>query len=277
MKNHGIMLAAICVSIWSSPVSAQMASSSGFAVDVNQTVTAPATATVTVDIGPLAQTSGSAPPNYNVSNSVASVNQNIGLTSGLTVISETLSTGLLSSNSTGTATGAQATATVNNLSLGIGAAAFVSSLFNISATTIESFSQANTVGGFDASGTTTIQGLVLGGSALGGLVIDGSLFVNPAPNTVLFSGGGLSIILNEQILSANGITTNAINIGFSNFAVGTGLQNGNVILAQTQASATAGIAAAVPEPETWAMMLIGFGAVGASMRRRRAALLRQDA
>jgi hypothetical protein len=29
------------------------------------------------------------------------------------------------------------------------------------------------------------------------------------------------------------------------------------------------IATAVPEPATWAMMLLGFGAIGASMRRRR--------
>lgn len=274
MRN-GIMLAALCVSIWSSQATAQTASSSGFALDVNQTVTAPSTATVTVDIGPLAQTSGSAPPNYNVSNSVASVNQNIALTSGQIVFSEALSTGLLTSNSNGTATGAQATATVDNLSLGIGT--FLSTLFNISATTIESFSQANTVGGFDASGTTTIEGLVLGGSIFGGLVIDGSLFVNPAPNTVLFSGGGLSIILNEQILSANGITTNAINIGFTNFALGTDLKNGNVIIASTSAFASPGAAGAVPEPATWAMMLIGFGAIGVGMRRRRGATLRQAA
>jgi hypothetical protein len=30
-----------------------------------------------------------------------------------------------------------------------------------------------------------------------------------------------------------------------------------------------GVAAAVPEPGTWALMLLGFGVVGASMRRRR--------
>jgi hypothetical protein len=29
------------------------------------------------------------------------------------------------------------------------------------------------------------------------------------------------------------------------------------------------IGAAVPEPATWAMMIVGFGGVGALMRRRR--------
>jgi hypothetical protein len=34
---------------------------------------------------------------------------------------------------------------------------------------------------------------------------------------------------------------------------------------------------AVPEPSTWAMMLIGFGAVGASLRRRRVSAIAQMA
>jgi PEP-CTERM motif len=36
-------------------------------------------------------------------------------------------------------------------------------------------------------------------------------------------------------------------------------------------------AGAVPEPATWAMMLIGFAGVGVAMRRRRPAMLRQAA
>jgi len=37
----------------------------------------------------------------------------------------------------------------------------------------------------------------------------------------------------------------------------------------TFGSATPGGGGAVPEPATWAMMLVGFGAVGAAVRRRR--------
>ena len=32
------------------------------------------------------------------------------------------------------------------------------------------------------------------------------------------------------------------------------------------------VAAAVPEPTTWAMMIMGFGLVGSAMRRRNAVL-----
>ena len=43
--------------------------------------------------------------------------------------------------------------------------------------------------------------------------------------------------------------------------------NGNY---QLQVSLEApGVTGAVPEPATWAMMLIGFGAIGVSLRRRR--------
>jgi hypothetical protein len=37
------------------------------------------------------------------------------------------------------------------------------------------------------------------------------------------------------------------------------------------------LTAAVPEPATWAMMLLGFGAIGLSMRKRRRPVLAQIA
>ena len=47
--------------------------------------------------------------------------------------------------------------------------------------------------------------------------------------------------------------------------VGTpGVLGGNLTITQ--------VAAAVPEPASWALMLLGFGAIGVAMRRRKAAL-----
>lgn len=45
----------------------------------------------------------------------------------------------------------------------------------------------------------------------------------------------------------------------------------NIFFASLYTTATARIGPAVPEPATWAMMLLGFGAMGLSLRRRRQA------
>ena len=97
----------------------------------------------------------------------------------------------------------------------------LASLFGLSATTIQSQSIASSVGGLSASGSTIIAGLTLTRSAFN-FVFDASLFSNPSPNTVLFNALGLSIILNEQIFSGDGInskgiTTNAIDVSFNGF------------------------------------------------------------
>ncbi|MBU1378011.1 MAG: PEPxxWA-CTERM sorting domain-containing protein [Alphaproteobacteria bacterium] len=224
--------------------------------------------------------SGAAAPNYNVSGQLASLSQSATLIGTPRVgIKETLGTGLLTTNATGSALAAESTATIDGLSFGLDSSLFIIplSLLKISATTIQSYSQANSVGGLDASGHTTIAGLSLSGSALGNLVFDASLFVNPNPNTVLFNLAGLSIILNEQVASGDGVTfsgisTNAIAVRFNNFALGTGLANGAVIIGHTQAAAWAGQPSApVPEPTTWAMLLLGFSTIGYAIRRRRLA------
>lgn len=278
MHNYCLHLAAAGLSLISTSALAQTASSSAYALNVDQTVTAPAVANVTIGIGPLAPTSGNAPPSYNVSNSVVSVNQTATLTSGVLGTSEQIQTGLLTSNSTGTSTGASATATVNDLSVGIGTTSsltpFLASILGISATTIQSQSTASSIGGLSASGSTTIEGLTLTGSAFNNFEFNAALFANAAPNTVLFNALGLSIILNEQItfgdgITSSGITTNAINIGFNNFATGLGLTSGNIIIGSSTAAVTAGATGAVPEPGTWAMMLMGFGAMGFALRRRK--------
>lgn len=276
MRRFVTGVAAAYLAISGSPAFAQ-AASSAYAVGVNQTVTAPGAANVIVSVGPLAQTSGSTPPSYNQSASVLSANQTTTLnTSGVVapvVVNENLSTGLLSSNSQGTSTGAQATSNVQNGAVTIGSPN-LPALFNLMTTTIDSMSTANAGG---VSGTSSITGASLTGSIFGATTFASSLFASAAPNTVLWNLLGLKITLNEQLLSGTtGITTNAIHINFNNFAVGTGLKNGDIILGNSQASFSP---AAVPEPATWAMMLLGFGGIGLAMRRskRRSRALMQIA
>ena len=68
-------------------------------------------------------------------------------------------------------------------------------------------------------------------------------------------------------ITSIGISTNAIDVALNNFALGTNLANGNIIVGHSEAFASVG--AAVPEPASWAMMLIGFAGIGAVLRRRR--------
>lgn len=74
---------------------------------------------------------------------------------------------------------------------------------------------------------------------------------------------------NAAFITANGGTVSTARTAFVNgllggrayFNIHTNLNPGGEIRGQ--------LAGAVPEPSTWAMMLLGFGAVGCSMRRRK--------
>ena len=268
MFRFTTLIAATWLALSGTSAVAQRASSSAYGVSANEQVSAAGVVNANVSVGPISQASGAAPPPYNNSSTVASVSKNAALTTGLTGVTQGRQTGILTSSASGTATGAQATATVNNLQLTESQAGLLTSLLGLGATTIQSHSQASSVGGLSASGSTTIEGLTLYGLLTSGLTIDGSLYVNPAPNTVLLSIAGLSIILNEQTMLGDGInslgiSTNAIDVAFSNFALGTNVLNGNIIVGHSEAMA------AVPEPASWAMMLLGFAGIGFVARRRR--------
>jgi hypothetical protein len=72
-------------------------------------------------------------------------------------------------------------------------------------------------------------------------------------------------------IAQNGLTATGNNSNYTNYAApsffGTGTANINLVLLGTQA------AGAVPEPATWAMMILGFGAIGWSVRRGRKSAL----
>jgi hypothetical protein len=121
-------------------------------------------------------------------------------------------------------------------------------------------------------------------SSLGALTFgleNGSTFTSAEFNILAATGGPITL----QALAAGGAVLNTI----TNFTVGANGENFFGLIADqstpissvritatggTQISSIGqfrlgGITSAVPEPSTWAMMLIGFGAVGYSMRRRK--------
>ncbi len=231
---------------------------------------------VGVGVGPIDSVSGSAPGAYSNSATVLSVADTLGL--GI-VANQGLNTGVIVSSASspfpGSPTGT-ATSTVNNLGTSL-SSLLGSSFLSLGATTVTSTSSVNGVGSLSAFGSTQIVGLTVTGSALNGLTINGSLYGNPAPNTVLFSLAGLTILLNEQIPSGNGTTsdgiqTNAIDIIFNNFALTGGLTasllSGNIIVAHSQADIFGPATLPVPEPATWLELLGGLAIVGSVARRR---------
>lgn len=82
------------------------------------------------------------------------------------------------------------------------------------------------------------------------------------------SQGQVSVSLNKEALTAlTGSIGSQFAVGLvadSGFAFG-GSQIGTVTRLSLE---TMDVAAAVPEPATWAMMLVGFGGIGFAMRRR---------
>lgn len=80
---------------------------------------------------------------------------------------------------------------------------------------------------------------------------------------VLFNQNNIA----DQTIGISGISFDEAVFTFANSS----FQAGN--LAEVVDNIRFSAVSAVPEPNTWAMMLVGFGAVGAAMRRRRKTLL----
>jgi len=240
---------------------------------------------VGVGVGPFASAAGTAPPAYNDSEQIGSANQTLNLgVLGAVGVQQRLTTGILTASASSPFPPSQvgtARAEVNNLSLALGTVFLggFTNVLTIGASEVVSRSTASGNGGASATGFTSLAGLVLSGSALGGVTINGSAFVNPDPNTVLFELGvgpaaTLRIVLNEQTplgpqtATSAGISTNAIRLIFNSFSIGGGLLSGDVIIAHSQAQINDAVTA-VPEPATWAQMILGFALIGVVARRRK--------
>ena len=226
-----------------------------------------------VGLGPINPVSGSAPPAYNVSHSVVSFSDSTTLAAlGLPADTLTITTGLLNSSASSpfppTPTGT-ARASIHDLSVILADTATSTTLLDISATLIESQSSVSGFGTLKAVGSTTIQGLSVSGTLIGAPIVES---VSPPPNTTIFDAGGLDIVLNYEVPMTGpgvaGITTDAIFVGLTNLPLGVPLVNGDIILSQSQAEIT-GTAKSLPEPGSWALMLLGFGLTGLGLRSRR--------
>lgn len=94
---------------------------------------------------------------------------------------------------------------------------------------------------------------------------------------VYLASGGTQSWTGQQILNtvpatANGNQTSMITNGRLTFSATAGDAITGIRLVSSRNSLeidNIGVVSAVPEPGTWAMMLLGFGAVGFSLRRRR--------
>jgi hypothetical protein len=86
--------------------------------------------------------------------------------------------------------------------------------------------------------------------------------VNPGPNTTLTVAGLATVILNEQITSANTITVNAVHI-----LLNLGLATGDIIIAQSHCDITPGTV--VPVGTIGVLGLTGIAGLGFALMQHR--------
>ena len=85
---------------------------------------------------------------------------------------------------------------------------------------------------------------------------------------MIFTAGGLQFDVNGLLFTANGFEYNLFSRDGINMVLNTTDPNsgGNF---QTDVLATTAAIAAVPEPSTWAMMILGFAGMGFMAYRRK--------
>ena len=111
---------------------------------------------------------------------------------------------------------------------------------------------------FTIASTTSALGLFLG-SAFGGATY--SYIVNGVAGSITVPAASSTTFLG--FTSTSGPVSVAFNVAGGN---GAGVANSELDVPQFIAGNA--ITGAVPEPATWAMMLLGFGGIGVAMRRR---------
>lgn len=108
------------------------------------------------------------------------------------------------------------------------------------------------------------------GTSSDGVSFTSGTLTDLATSTVynlLVTDSGLGLRLGPPFTGQVNLAPGSYRLSVSGTATGGGSFAGTVTI----------LAAAVPEPATWAMMLVGFGAIGLSMRKRRRPVLAQIA
>jgi len=188
---------------------------------------------VNIDLGPIAPSSGSAPPDYSDSDTVLSASLSSGSTGSI------LSTGVLSTAADSDIANdtTSSNATVDDLSVSI---VGLLPLLTIGADTVSTTAEVSgscSDETLTATGTTTLENAGAGGTLGIGLTIAS----NPPPNFELLNLLGIRVVLNEQIVTGDGvnsrgITVNAIRIDLTNTILSLiGALSGDIVIAQSQA------------------------------------------
>jgi hypothetical protein len=119
--------------------------------------------------------------------------------------------------------------------------------------------------GFTPWGTVLLGADMFSAGDLAGL-LNFSNSGNAVGATVGDDGFGIFLGAND----VSGLLTNVFYLGYDDEISNVDDNHDDMIIRVT-------VSPAIPEPGTWAMMLLGFGAVGYAMRRRRAPVLAQAA
>jgi hypothetical protein len=254
-------------------VATVMVTSSG-ATATSLTLSAAGVLQANATIAPVSGAGGAA---YDRLGGVAATNQSWLLVDGiLTDVYDMLTLGAVTTEASGSTSGlATATGTTTIASVGstLQTTTLGIPLIGLGITTGAITSSATAAiaadGHLYGTNSASIANFNLTGSLLSGLTLDLVTMASAAPNTVALNLLGLKLVLNEQLqtfVSTNDllVQTNAMHLTLSNYSYGGSILSGEVIIGHSQAEI-----AAVPEPATWGMMLVGFGGIGFAMRRAR--------
>lgn len=215
-------------------INASSATSRAFGESITLNVVPLLGSGVQIGSGPTPLVQGSAPPAFDVTDSVASA----GLSTLLT--GPVLGTGLIVANASSDlllGNNVSADATVNGLALNVGVVGL--NVLQAQATVIQSTARiGGRCGALTALGTSTLAGLAISVAGIGPLVIP----ANPPANFVLLDLLGIKIVLNEQIVTGDGatkrgLTVNAVHITINNGRFGGGILgaviNGDIVIASS--------------------------------------------